>query len=418
MSIGYACITLGVSGTGLRTCTKKNATNDKIREIILSNLDALEHMIEYNRKNSIMLFRISSDLIPFGSDETNQIIWWEEFRQRFEQIGTKIKKYGMRVSMHPGQYTVLNSPREEVVERAIEDLRYHGRVLDALLMDGSGKIILHIGGAYGDKESAIRRFEEVYQELEPEIKKRLVIENDDRLFSIDEVVLIGEKLRIPVVFDALHHKVNPDPKGLDDTYWIQRCNKTWGKEDGKQKIHYSQQDPGKKDGSHSRTIRMEEFLNYYESIKQFDLDIMLEVKDKNLSAVKCNNVLIIPGKISVLEDEWARYKYLVLEKSNAIYQKIRMLLRDKQEYPAVMFYMLLEEAMELEKERGHVVNAAQHVWGYFNETATQKEKNEIKKLLQSYVEGEDCEARIKSFLFRLAKKYKSAYLLQSYYFLW
>lgn len=417
MSVGYACITLGVSGTGLRTCTKKNATEEKIMEIIASNLDALEHSIEYNRKNSITLFRISSDLIPFGSDETNQIPWWDMFQERFEQIGNKIKKYGMRVSMHPGQYTVLNSPRKDVVERAVEDLRYHVRVLDALGMDETGKIILHIGGVYGDKENAIKRFETEYGNLDQGIKNRLVIENDDRLFHIGDVISLGESLHIPVVFDNLHHKVNPDPDCLNYEYWIQRCKKTWGEKDGRQKIHYSQQDPKKKDGSHSKTIRICEFMAFYESIRHIDPDIMLEVKDKNLSAVKCNNVITTSGKISNLEDEWARYKYLVLEKSNSIYQQIRILLRDKQQYPVTEFYSLLEEAMEKDTDRGQMVNAAQHIWGYFNEVATQKEKNDIKKLLQAYVEGEDCEVRIRAFLYRLAKKYKSTYLLQSYYFL-
>lgn len=116
------------------------------------NLAALERMIDYNRKNDIKLFRISSDLIPFGSSPINALAW-PEIRKTFDRIGAKIRKNGIRVSLHPGQYTVLNSPTEDVGERAIADLIYHDKILAALGTDTTNKIVLHVGGIYGDKRS-------------------------------------------------------------------------------------------------------------------------------------------------------------------------------------------------------------------------------------------------------------------------
>lgn len=287
MNIGYACLTNGVEDTSIKSCIMKNATEERLKELIAWNLNSLENMLHYNIANDIRLFRISSDIIPFGSSPVNQLPWWDIFEQEFERLGEKIKAHHMRLSMHPGQYTVLNSPKEEVVSRAIEDLRYHARVLSCLRTASECKIILHIGGVYGDKEMAIKRFIRNYQVLEQELKQRLVIENDDKCYSIEEVLRIGLSQSIPVVYDNLHHIANPGADFISHKYWIDECKKTWKQKDGVQKIHYSQQDKEKKLGSHSSTIHLEEFIQFYEELDREDLDIMLEVKDKNLSAIRC-----------------------------------------------------------------------------------------------------------------------------------
>ncbi len=67
MSIGYACLTVGVPGTKLRSCTLKNSAPDVLTYLIQSNLTALDKILDYNIQNGIKLFRVSSDIIPFGS---------------------------------------------------------------------------------------------------------------------------------------------------------------------------------------------------------------------------------------------------------------------------------------------------------------------------------------------------------------
>jgi UV DNA damage endonuclease len=189
--------------------------------------------------------------------------------------------------MHPGQYTVLNSPNDEVVDRAILDLEYHTKVLDCLRTGSNHKIILHIGGGYNDKQQAMRRFIENYQRLSVGVKQRLVIENDDKLYNIEEVLAIGRKLSIPVVFDNLHHETLGSLTLKSEVEWIEECKTTWSLRDGLQKIHYSQQDMDKKPGAHSASIEPTAFMRFYKALGREDIDIMLEVKDKNLSAIKC-----------------------------------------------------------------------------------------------------------------------------------
>ena len=144
MKIGYACLTIGVPKSNFRTCIMKNASEDLLLDIIEYNLKSLENIIDYNIENRINLFRISSDIIPFGSSNVNSLKWWDIFEEKLSALGKKIRDWGIRVSMHPGQYTVLNSPKEDVVIRAIKDLEYHNRFLDGLGLGRESKIILHI----------------------------------------------------------------------------------------------------------------------------------------------------------------------------------------------------------------------------------------------------------------------------------
>ena len=365
MSIGYACLNIGTPNTNIRSVMQRNANPEKLTEVTAHNLDALEKMVDYNIANDIRLYRISSDLIPFGLSPVNTLDWPEIHKEAFERIGAKIRKSGMRVSLHPGQYTVLNSPTEDVVERAINDLVYHDKVLTALGTDTTNKIVLHVGGIYGDKQAAMDHFAGNFQRLPGNVQNRLIIENDDRLYNIEEVLELAHRLQIPAVYDNLHHAINPPPSGGTDQYWIAESKKTWKAADGSQKIHYSQQAAGKRPGAHTETIHLEIFLQFYEQLVDPMIDIMLEVKDKNLSAIKCQNATTETPRLSLLEKEWGRYKYAILERSPAIYQAIRTLLKDKEAYPVEEFYRLIDTAFAEEIRPGYTENAAAHVWGYF-----------------------------------------------------
>ena len=151
LRIGYACQVIGVADTMMRRCMMKNATAERLTDLIYMNLRALENILDYNIQNEIRLFRISSDLIPFGSSPVNKLPWRDMFEAWLITLGKKILSNGIRVSMHPGQYTVLNSIREDTVQRAMEDLEYHANVLRRVVVRSEHKIILHVGGLYEDK---------------------------------------------------------------------------------------------------------------------------------------------------------------------------------------------------------------------------------------------------------------------------
>ncbi len=416
MRIGYACVTIGPEDTQMKTLRQSNAVPELLAERIEHNLKALDRQIDYNLRNDIRLFRISSDLIPFGSSPVNRIPWTETFSDILEGIGRKILAGGMRVSMHPGQYTVINSPDRGVVERATEDLLYHGRVLDSLGLDQQHKLVLHIGGVYQDKESAMLRFEENCRALPDRIRQRLVLENDDRSYHTGDVLAIAHNLGLPAVYDNLHAQVNPDPEAMPLAETIRTFGATWKRDDGPQKIHYSQQDFSKKPGSHSASIGIDAFLDFSAQLPDQHIDVMLEVKDKNLSAVKCI-LCTQPGtRANDLEEEWKRYKYKVLEKSQTAYDQIRKLLSDKTQVHPVLFYRLVEEALAGDDSSGSQINAALHVWGYFKKKATAGERARFLKLVQDVGNGYAKGEALRRMLLRMVQRYGQPYLKESYYF--
>ena len=241
MSIGYASKTLAAPGARMQSVVQRLATPDRLAQAIDGNLRALDAALDYQAKNGIHLFRISSDVIPFGSSPVNALDWMRDFEPHLAALGRKARRHGIRLSMHPGQYTVLNSPDADVVERAKLDLAYHAAFLDALGMDASGKIVLHVGGAYGDKPRALERFANAYATLPLAVRRRLVIENDDRLFTAQDVLALSRATGAPMVFDTLHHELNREPDAPDWRALLDEAAATWKPEDGAQKMHYAQQ---------------------------------------------------------------------------------------------------------------------------------------------------------------------------------
>ena len=158
MNIGYASKTLGLPEGRMRSLAMRNASDERLAEAIGANLSALEAVIRYCGANGIRLFRVGSDVIPFGSSPANRLDWAHAFGERLAAIGALAARNQVRLSLHPGQNTVLNSPDDDVVRRAVADLAYHAAFLDALGTGAEAKVVLHVGGAYGDKEAALKRF--------------------------------------------------------------------------------------------------------------------------------------------------------------------------------------------------------------------------------------------------------------------
>ncbi len=410
---GFACKTIGVPGADQTTLTLARADEENLLRVSRHNLRALGVMLRYCRDEGIRLMRISSDTIPLASHPDVTFDWKALLHEELATVKALIIDAGVRVSMHPGQYTILNSPREEVVERAVDDLRFHADFLDAVVADRTARIILHLGGGYGDKPAALTRLARNLETLPDHIRDRLALENDERIYTIEDVLTVCDAFSLPAVFDVYHHSINPPARGTM-LGWLDKAALTWEGDHGRQKIHYSQQWPGGKPGMHSRSIGMNEFLGFHAALGDRELDVMLEVKDKNLSAVKCAN-LVSPNLLKrKLTDEWARYKYLVLEHDPTAYGAIRALL--KREKPdAASFYDCLEQAFEKDITPGHARDAAQHVWGYLDELASTAERGRVLADIEALDRDPKALSRLKKKLFTLVAKQGQEYLLRSLY---
>jgi UV DNA damage endonuclease len=276
LRLGYACVNTGLPSAG-RTVRLANATPDRLRKLIADNLDALETILRWNEQHGIEVFRITSDLIPFGSHPVNELAWWEEHAVSFEQIARLLRRSGARLSTHPGQYTVLSSKKVEVVEAAVAELEYQNRLLESFGTDASHKIVVHVG--------SVERFETGFDRLSEGARSRLVLENDERT-PLEQVLPLAERVGVPVVLDVFHHRLAPSLDGLSTRELVFRTAETWKEVDGRQKIHFSTQAPGKRPGAHAERIDLEAFAELVDEVGDLPLDCMLEVKDKEQSVLR------------------------------------------------------------------------------------------------------------------------------------
>jgi UV DNA damage endonuclease len=176
--------------------------------------------------------------------------------------------------MHPGQFVNPASPSRDVVERSLAELRYSATVLQLLNAD-DGVLVLHLGGVYGDRNAAMRRFVRALKG-EKDILKFLALENDERFWTVRDVLQVAERLGVPVIVDTLHHALNPDGWSLRKA--LDEALPTWG--DRRPKVHLSSQDPTKRLGAHAFSVHPDDFRQLMEALDGRDADVMVEAKGK------------------------------------------------------------------------------------------------------------------------------------------
>ncbi len=283
MKIGYPCINLSIGCKGNRSFRLKSYSTRRLIETINNNLKCLQKILEFNTKEGILFFRITSDLIPFASHPICEFNWQNHFSNYFEEIGWYIKKQKIRISMHPDQFVFINSLDPKIFSRSLKELLYHADVLDLLGLDNSAKIQIHVGGVYGDKHRSINRFVSRFQKIEENLKEHLVIENDTN-YNLKDCIHINEIVDIPVLFDSLHHEINNSGEKLSEAFRL--FTRTWRKKDSLPMVDYSSQQKSKNMKKHAETLDLEHFKNFLRFTYPFDYDLMLEIKDKERSALK------------------------------------------------------------------------------------------------------------------------------------
>lgn len=299
--LGYACLNTTL-GTKSRTVRLANLRTEAVIPVVAQNLDDVLASLRWNVAHGIRFFRISSDLIPFGPMPAFPFDWAEAFDWKFREIRALVKAEGLRVTSHPGQYTVLNSPRETVVQNSVDELEHQARVLR--LMDPKGTMTLHVGGAYGDKPAAMDAFAHNVGRLSDAARSRLILENDDTTFTLAEVVGLAERTGLAVVVDLFHHLLNPGtgtaaahPSG--ETWdaglipLLDRAVATWGGRPPK--MHLSSHRPGTRTG-HADFLAMDDVQALVDVMAQVGApdapyDVMLEAKRKEIAVLEVRRFL-------------------------------------------------------------------------------------------------------------------------------
>lgn len=300
--LGYVAMTLNLvdaSPSGTITVTSFNKLGSegsklyKLRKVTEQNLKNTYRILLYNKAYNISVYRFTSKLVPLA---THPLIEdWDytaDFREQLREIGDYVKENDFRVSAHPDHFTLINSPSSKVLEDSIRDLDYHVRLYEAMgLGDYRYKLVMHVGGLYKDKSSSIERFKENFTKLPERIRKRIMLENDDKSYSAKDVLEICKELKIPMVVDVHHHNCVNHGEKLEDL--LPDIFNTWNGEYFNPKIHFSSPKSGKDFRSHADDLDIGEFLSFMEIARKVgrDFDIMLEAKNKDSALLKLSEEL-------------------------------------------------------------------------------------------------------------------------------
>lgn len=209
---------------------KKEKPLEVISELILGNLAALESALIYCKSVGIGAFRISSQLFPlYTHPEVGYVLSDLPSASSIEMLLAKCKEAAqtldIRLTFHPDQFVVLNSPRTDVVEKSIEELLYHTNMAIALNAD---VINIHAGGVYGDKKEALSRLKATLKTLPDSLLQRLTLENDDKSYTPEDLFPLCKEMHIPLVYDVHHHRCNKDSWSIQQA--TEKALETWDRE--------------------------------------------------------------------------------------------------------------------------------------------------------------------------------------------
>jgi UV DNA damage endonuclease len=271
-----------------------------------TSIEYLHQVFDYLAENGISMYRMSSDLAPYATHPDlpqfhKQV---SESRKELKAIGRRAQELDLRLSFHPSQFIVLNSPDETLRDKSVWDLRVQAEILDRMEQGPEAVLVIHAGGSYGDKVSGIDRWCKTWETLPVEVSRRLVLEHDDLRYSAADVLEIHKRTGVRLIFDIQHFWcLNPERLDFRDT--LNRFLATWPS-GVRPKLHFSsprtqmreakRKNPrtGRKKKvllppvwtGHADFIHPFEFISFWRLVGPLDVDVMLEAKAKDLALLR------------------------------------------------------------------------------------------------------------------------------------
>ena len=298
---GYCCINMTLkaeSNTYIGRSMIKRTFQEKginyASQLALANVRDLIEIIKWNERNSIKLYRMSSDMFPWMSEyELKDLPDYKKIATLLKGVGNLAKKYGQRLTFHPGPFDVLASANQNVVTKTIRDLNQHGEIMDLIGLPRTpyAAINIHVNTTQGGKEEAMQRFVDNFHLLDASVRTRLVVENDDKekQYAVEDLYQgIYSKIGVPITFDYHHHWCHPGQLTQEEALKI--ASTTWG--DTKQLVHFSScqqlHENAEQTNKRAHADYIYEFINDY----GLKLDVEIEAKAKELATLKYINEFV------------------------------------------------------------------------------------------------------------------------------
>ena len=255
---------------------------ETIKSVYIHNARRLSEMLPIVYRAGVKLFRISSAMFPLA-DKVDESLWKNpEVKKHLATAGSFIRSKDMRVTTHPGQFCVLSSDSDAVVEKAFTELSIHGWLFDEMGLDKSPKYAINIHGGKSDRSS--RLIEQILS-LPDNVRTRLTLENDEMSYSVIDLLSVFKQTKVPVVFDSHHHIFNDAELSMEDAFSL--TGDTWP--DGIKPLqHLSNTQPGLENGSFVDRRKHSDMIHYIpapqlEGIQNNTIDVEVEAKMKNIS---------------------------------------------------------------------------------------------------------------------------------------
>jgi UV DNA damage endonuclease len=266
--------------------TDKEAAIRKLERIANSNLHNCLRLLKHNVAHDIRFFRFSSKLIPLANHP--ELKGWdfvEPLRESLQEISDYIKEHPMRVGFHPDHFVLLNTSDKDVLKNTFRTLDMHRTLLKGMGISPKHRCVLHVGGAYNDKEKALEQFIHNWGLTSAKLQELVILENDDTIFSANDTLYLCEKLGIPLVFDYHHHLANHEKDWQKD--W-ERIVHTWDNSPLPIKMHISSPRSEKEFKAHAEYVDPKMFIDFLHGIKGSvrEIDCMIEAKKKDEALFK------------------------------------------------------------------------------------------------------------------------------------
>ncbi|WP_294190254.1 UV DNA damage repair endonuclease UvsE [uncultured Sphingomonas sp.] len=203
------------------------------------SLEEVSKILDYLAKEKLDMYRLSSDLAPYAThpDMPQFHNMVAESDAELAAFGKKARELDIRLSFHPSQYVLLNSPDAALTEKSIWDLSSQAEMLDRMGLDDEAVMITHVGGVYDDHDASRARWIEGWEKCPEHVQRRLVLENDDIRFSAADALWIHERTGVRLVFDYQHFWCL-NPERLDMRQTFEKFLATWP-EGVRPKMHFS-----------------------------------------------------------------------------------------------------------------------------------------------------------------------------------
>lgn len=268
------------------------------------SMEYLREILDYLDEIDVRMYRISSDFVPYCTHPDLPQFHGQigECRSGLAELGRIARERGIRLSLHPSQYVLLSALDPKITAKGIWDVNAQAELLDAMEQGPEAVVILHLGGAYGDKDAAIGRFIDSYPRLSEAGRRRLVIENDETLYTVQDCLRVHEAIGIPLIFDHQHHLLNPGTLSLGQA--CRAALSTWPA-GVMPKVHFSSPKldsrtvlRGKKEvlappllSQHADYVHPWEFAAFLREVGPAPFDVMLEAKMKDAALLKLRDDL-------------------------------------------------------------------------------------------------------------------------------